>query len=690
MLNDEKPDEAISGPRGGLDMSVWGWQGESATRVGPPRHLRLPFMAVAILLPLMLVDPRQLALWGGGLVLWSGVMVGPGVLLRWMRIWLPISLLYGLLLWGFAAAAEPVEIAVLIGRVLLAVLGMQLLTWSVPPSDVVATFEWVLPRLGVSLAIALRLLPRLERSAAWRHATLKERDFVTDGGRMKRLSLAARVWPGWVADALDHAHDLGDAVQARGILTPVNGDKGLFARTSGWLLEDEEKRRTAAAEAPFSKSVQLGLDLELRLPDGRSLGRHSRIIPGGSIVHIRGPSGAGKSSLVRVLAGVSPWQHPITVHGRAHLAGHPLHGEIDLAEGPFDEPVACWIPQDPDRHGLGESVRREFQISRRTRGGLSQTTMLETLRKWGLFERLDARPENLSSGEAQRLLLAAHLDRAEPIWLLDEADAHLDEAGFILLGKAVMRHKLRGGIVFVIAHREARWHPMADITIDVGKSEPVLDLPPSKAPAEGPADTFTPPPIHLFKSEVEPVAAGELILVQGDNGTGKTTLLREWAEHAGLPWLPCDPDRRLLGMTLAEELAFSHPLLHAASMLDEGVDPGAEAHVMQAEQARFLEQLGLSDLPGHTPVHDLSCGERRRLSMLPLLLRAPPLLLLDEIDRALDDEALADLLRLLDELRSEGVAIVITTHTPDLATWARVSEGRLWQIEAGVMTEVVF
>ena len=85
---------------------------------------------------------------------------------------------------------------------------MQILTRSVPPSDVVRAFEWFLPRLGVSLAIALRLVPRLEESAKWRLETLQERGFVEGDSTLSNLRTRASIWPGWLADSLDHAHDL--------------------------------------------------------------------------------------------------------------------------------------------------------------------------------------------------------------------------------------------------------------------------------------------------------------------------------------------------------------------------------------------------------------------------------------------------------------------------------------------------
>lgn len=196
-----------------------------------------------------------------------------------------------------------------------------------------------------------------------------------------------------------------------------------------------------------------------------------------------------------------------------------------------------------------------------------------------------------------------------------------------------------------------------------------------------------PPQDTLFSHELKPVCAGDLILVQGENGSGKTTLLREWSSQSGLPWLPTSPDRRLLGMTIEEELSLQHPVLFEQHLAVGDVKI-PEAENIQLQQSALRLDLGLSQLSTVTPVHDLSTGERRRLSLLPLLMRKPPIMLLDEIDHGLDDLTLADLLEQLNTRRKSGCAVVITSHSPDLVAWAKVSGGRVWNISDGQLTEV--
>ena len=63
-------------------------------------------------------------------------------------------------------------------------------------------------------------------------------------------------------------------------------------------------------------------------------------------------------------------------------------------------------------------------------------------------------------------------------------------------------------------------------------------------------------------------------------------------------------------------------------------------------------------------------------------------MLLDEIDHGLDDLTLADLIEQLNARRKAGCAVVITSHSPDLMAWAKVSGGRVWKISQGELAEV--
>ena len=171
------------------------------------------------------------------------------------------------------------------------------------------------------------------------------------------------------------------------------------------------------------------------------------------------------------------------------------------------------------------------------------------------------------------------------------------------------------------------------------------------------------------------VAPGERLGLVGENGAGKSTLLRLLAgvepPDAGDVRRP--PDVGLLAQelpfaltgtvatVLADALRRPRALLKAveecATALAAGSDRPGEEDVVRYEQAlaaadaagawqaeqdaeRVLAGLGLADLPRDRRLGQLSGGERSRLALSGLLVRAPDTLLLDEPTNHLDDDAM--------------------------------------------------
>lgn len=734
-------------------MASWGWQGERASARGPAAGLRLSFLLAAISVPVLASD-AVLALWAALIVLVGVWAVGGGALWRWLRVWLPLALIYGLVLLAVTSLATTTggglrvdlaaartdgwtRVGLPVTRFLVALLGIQLLQWSTPPSEVVEGLGRRLPRLALALTVALRLLPRLEQGARWRLVTAERRGLLEAPTRRGRWSRRLALWPGWFASGLEHAHDLGDAIQARGLhgaQRAVWSDRHAVRVGHAWLLvglllagavlllpdgrswswapslfvlgavslasgpllhrsragqaSPPEPMPVAAAEpTPVSS---LDVDLEIRLPTGRSLGHHQWRAEAGEQLALVGPSGCGKSSLLRVLAGVSPWQHAVTVRGRAIVAGDV---ERDLSEGPSSTPAACWLPQDPGRHGLGESVGRELRLT-----GAGPAEAHRRLAAWGVEATLDRALEACSDGEQQRALAAAHLAPTPGLWLLDEADALLDADGVTRLQTAAADHAARGGIVLIVTHDLARWSPQLDGVVAwqeegrIGRLEdaPTVVDPVWQLAGPHPSNTAPPrpaPPTQGFTPDGRPLwhatgaldrPAGGWTVLTGDNGVGKSTLLAAWAGATECLWLPADPDRGLVGLTVADE---------RATWTAAGLDP------MRCD--RLLARLGLAEVTEDDPLHDLSLGERRRLALIPLLADPPPLVLVDELDRGLDPEALTRVIEALEQTAAAGSAVVVTTHAPStrsalLAAGADhldLADGRLGLVSAAATSD---
>jgi ABC-type lipoprotein export system ATPase subunit len=192
------------------------------------------------------------------------------------------------------------------------------------------------------------------------------------------------------------------------------------------------------------------------------------------------------------------------------------------------------------------------------------------------------------------------------------------------------------------------------------------------------------------EAEVETVAlrGAELVLepgswtsLMGPSGSGKSTLIHVLAgllEPSGgsvvidgrdITRLP-PPERarmrrRTIGLVLQRDNL--HPLLDVAAnvalplRLDER--PSEEVRTRTGE---LLEQIGLVDRRRHR-VGQLSGGEAQRVAIALAVAPRPRVLLTDEPTGELDEATAAGVLDLLDELRTEGTAVLTVTHNAHVA-----------------------
>lgn len=166
------------------------------------------------------------------------------------------------------------------------------------------------------------------------------------------------------------------------------------------------------------------------------------------------------------------------------------------------------------------------------------------------------------------------------------------------------------------------------------------------------------------------VRAGEIVALLGPNGAGKTTTMRMLA---GLI-LPTAGRITINNVELSESTAgkarSSVGLLTEAPGLWERLPVRlnlltyARLQGVERPEGRVDEALAQVDLAGRAddPAGRLSKGLKQRVAIARALLHRPPVLLLDEPTSGLDPASARQIRDLILELRSQGRAILVTTH----------------------------
>jgi ABC-2 type transport system ATP-binding protein len=167
------------------------------------------------------------------------------------------------------------------------------------------------------------------------------------------------------------------------------------------------------------------------------------------------------------------------------------------------------------------------------------------------------------------------------------------------------------------------------------------------------------------------VERGSVTAVLGPNGAGKTTTLETCEGYrrpqAGIVRvLGLDPQRQRsellprIGVMLQSGGAWSG--VRAMEMLDHV----AAMHAHPLDTGVLADRLGLGEC-GRTPYRRLSGGQQQRLGLAMALVGRPELVFVDEPTAGMDPQARRTTWELLEEVRADGVTVVLTTHHMDEA-----------------------
>ena len=209
---------------------------------------------------------------------------------------------------------------------------------------------------------------------------------------------------------------------------------------------------THAAAPPWEAPLRLELDgLSLAMGGRMLLHGVSATLEAGQRWVVLGPNGAGKSTLIAALAGLlEPAAGALRLQARA-LSDWPLPA---LAAYRAWCPASCSdaFPLRVDEALRSVAAARGPSVGGRGHAEAAESRLHALLRGLDLEALADHDVGRLSSGERQRVAIAAALMQDAPLLLLDEPSSHLDYAHRQMLVTVLEAHAARGGLVVASVH----------------------------------------------------------------------------------------------------------------------------------------------------------------------------------------------------------------------------------------------
>jgi putative ABC transport system ATP-binding protein len=201
--------------------------------------------------------------------------------------------------------------------------------------------------------------------------------------------------------------------------------------------------------------------------------------------------------------------------------------------------------------------------------------------------------------------------------------------------------------------------------------------------------------VHALRGVDITIRKNEFVTIMGPSGSGKSTLMNLIgcldSPSGGEYWLNGYRVSELVDDELARirnrEIGFvfqTFNLLARATALHNVELPLVYAGIASKERRTLatdaLTRVGLADRVQHKP-NELSGGQKQRVAIARALVNRPSILLADEPTGNLDSATSYDIMELFRTLHREGQTIIVVTHEPDIAEYARrqihLKDGRI-------------
>jgi cobalt/nickel transport system ATP-binding protein len=197
---------------------------------------------------------------------------------------------------------------------------------------------------------------------------------------------------------------------------------------------------------------------------------------------------------------------------------------------------------------------------------------------------------------------------------------------------------------------------------------------------------------------------GKIVALLGPNGAGKSTLflhfngiLRPSSGSVVIDGETVNYDKKdLLRIRQKVGIVFQNPddQLFAPTVLEDvafgPMNMGLPKEEVESRVKEALFRVGMEGFEKKPP-HHLSGGQKKRVAIAGILAMKPKIMVLDEPTSGLDPKGASQILRLLYQLNTEGMTIVISTHDVDLVPLYAsrvyiISQGKI--IKEGTAPEV--
>ncbi|MCS3406359.1 galactofuranose ABC transporter, ATP-binding protein YtfR [Serratia sp. AKBS12] len=455
--------------------------------------------------------------------------------------------------------------------------------------------------------------------------------------------------------------------------------------------------------------------LSVEFPGVKALDQVDLSVRSGEVMALLGENGAGKSTLIKALTGVYSrsagdiWLDGTLIAPQSTAQAQSLgigtvYQEVNLLPN-LSVAANLFLGREPTRFGLVDQRRLQQQA-------------VQLLQGYGLPLDVSQPLGNYSIAIQQIVAIARAVDLSAKVLILDEPTASLDAKEVTMLLAILSQLKARGmGMIFVTHFLDQVYRISDRITVlRNGKlvgTKSVAELPrielvqmmlghsfDEELLKRGEHEAVTAAPLVEFngygrRGLVEPfdlsIRPGEIVGLAGllgsgrtetaqlifgikaqDSGTakvaGKTVAIRSPRKAASLGFGYCPEDRKTDGIVGAATVRENIILALQAQR-------GWLRPLPLREQTRiaesFIQLLGIRTPGPEQQIQYLSGGNQQKVLLSRWLATNPRFLILDEPTRGIDVGAHAEIIRLIERLCSEGLALlVISSELEELAGYA--------------------